>query len=257
MNKAVLITGAGARLGKIMAKGLALDGWAVALHYNRSEDGARTLADQIIADGGKAAYVKANLSVPAEVDSLISRAADALGQPLTALINNASTFTPDTISDFTRASYDHHMNVNLAAPLHLAQQLAAQDTFKNAHADERGVIINMIDQRVLKPNPEFLTYTVSKAAMHWATKTLAQALAPHIRVNAVAPGPTLKNVRQSDTDFEQEASHTLLGHGSPPETILQAVRYLLSADSVTGHMITVDGGQHLTWKTADLITGNI
>ena len=245
-NKAVLITGAGARIGSVIAKGLAADGWSVIIHYNRSENGAQALRDAIIAAGGKAAIVKANLNVPQERGNLIARAATAAGMPIGALINNASTFTPDSVDDFTDASFDHHINANLRAPLHLAQQFAKQ-------CGSGGSIINMIDQRVLKPNPEFLTYSIAKSALHWATTTLAQALAPDIRVNGIGPGPTLKNTRQSDDDFAAEAGNTLLGTGSPPQDILGAVRYLLSAQSVTGQMIAVDGGQHLTWKTADFV----
>ncbi len=244
--KAVLITGAGARLGRVIAQGLAADGWAVAIHYNRSEAGAESLRGGIIAAGGSAATVKANLNIPAERSTLITRAAARLGMPLTALINNASTFSPDSLDDFTDASFDHHINANLRAPLHLAKQFAAQ-------CEAGDCIINMIDQRVLKPNPEFLTYSIAKSALHWATKTLAQSLAPGIRVNGIGPGPSLKNARQSEADFAGEAGNTLLGIGSPPEEILAAVRYLLTAKSVTGQMIAVDGGQHLTWKTADFV----
>lgn len=241
MSGAVLITGAGARIGRYLAKGLAEDGWAVAIHYNRSKDGAEGLATVIKDAGGQVAIVQANLFVPQDLDSLVNRAAEALDQPLTALINNASTFDDDRAEDFTRASYDYHMDINLRAPVMLSQQLAAQLPNNNA-----GCIINMIDQRVLNPDPTFFTYAMSKSALHWATKTLAQSLAPNIRVNAVGPGPSLKNHTQTDSDFAEEASSTLLGTGSPPESLLQSVRYLLAATSVTGQMIAVDGGQHLS-----------
>ena len=245
-QKAILITGAGARIGRAMAGALATDGWAVALHYNRSIEGAASTRDEIVNAGGKAAIVKANLNVPTERAGLISAAAKALGTPLTALINNASTFTPDDIGDFTDASFDHHMTANLRAPLHLVQAFAAQ-------CEGSGCVINMLDQRVLKPNPEFLTYAISKSALYWATKTLAQSLAPQIRVNGIGPGPTLQNIRQSIDDFAAEAGNSLLGTGSPPDTIIDAVKYLLTARAVTGQIIAVDGGQHLTWKTADFV----
>ena len=241
MSRAILITGAGARIGRYLAKGLAEDGWAVAIHYNRSKAGAKQLAAEITEQGGKAAIVQGNLFVPQDLDSLVARASDALDKPITALINNASTFEDDRADDFTRASYDYHMDVNLRAPIALAQQLAAQ-----LPKGEAGCIINMIDQRVLKPDPTFFTYALSKSALHWATKTLAQSLAPHIRVNAIGPGPTLKNHTQTDDEFAQEAASTLLATGSPPESLLEAARYLLSATSVTGQMIAVDGGQHLS-----------
>jgi len=231
MNRAILITGAGARVGRHLAKGLAADGWGVAIHYNRSKAGAETLAKEILEQGGKAVFVQGNLFVPQDLDSLVSRASEALRAPLTALINNASTFEDDRLEDFSRASYDYHMDINLRAPVMLAQQLAAQ-----LPKGVIGCIINMIDQRVLKPDPTFFTYAMSKSALHWATKTLAQSLAPHIRVNAIGPGPTLKNHTQTD----------VLGKGSPPESLLDAARYLLMAKSVTGQMIAVDGGQHLS-----------
>jgi len=241
MSRAILITGAGARVGRHLAKGLAAEGWAVAIHYNRSKDGAGTLAKEIKEKGGKAAIVQGNLFVPQDLEGLISRASDALGEPLTALINNASTFEDDRAEDFTRASYDYHMDINLRAPVMLAQQLAMQ-----LPKGETGSIINIIDQRVLNPDPTFFTYAMSKSALHWATKTLAQSFAPYIRVNAIGPGPTLKNHTQTDDDFAGEAASTLLGAGSPPESLLDAVRYLLMAKSVTGQMIAVDGGQHLS-----------
>lgn len=241
MSRAVLITGAGARVGRHIAKGLAADGWSVAIHYNRSKSGAETLASEIKELGGRAAIVQGNLFVPQDLDTLVSRASKALGEPLTALINNASTFDDDRAQDFTRASYDHHMDINLRAPVMLAQQLAAQ-----LPDGESGSIINMIDQRVLNPDPTFFTYAMSKSALYWATKTLAQSLAPDIRVNAIGPGPSLKNHTQSDDEFADEAASTLLGAGSPPESLLDAARYLLMAKSVTGQMIAVDGGQHLS-----------
>lgn len=241
MTGSVLITGAGARVGRFLAKGLAADGWAIVVHYNRSKLGAEKVVSEIAKQGGKAASVQGNLSVPQDLASLVDRSATAIGHPLTALINNASTFADDTAQDFSRASYDYHMDVNLRAPLMLAQDFAAQ-----LPDSEKGCIINMIDQRVLKPHPSFFTYGMSKSALHWATKTLAQSLAPQIRVNAIGPGPTLKNHTQTPEDFAAEARSTLLGTGSPPESLLEAARYLLSANSVTGQMITVDGGQHLS-----------
>ena len=248
MNKTVLITGGGARVGAALANGLAEDGWTVIIHSFRSADKAENLAAQIKQSGGKAFTVQANLSVPQQCDTLIERAVDAAGEPLTALINNASTFEEDRAADFSRATYDFHMDANLRAPLILSQQFADQ-------AIKDGVIINLIDQRVLKPNPKFFTYTLSKASLHWATTTMAQAFAPKVRVNAIGPGPVLKNSGQTEEEFEKESSETLLGRGSPPDTLLQAVRYLLSAKSVTGQFLAVDSGQHLRWETPDLMIG--
>ena len=171
MSRAILITGAGARIGRHLARGLAAEGWSVAIHYNRSKKGAEALAADIAEKGGRAAIVQGNLFVPQDLDSLMTRASDALDEPLTALINNASTFEDDRAEDFTRASYDYHMDVNLRAPMVLAQKLAAQ-----LPKGETGCVINIIDQRVLNPDPTFFTYALSKSALHWATKTLAQRL---------------------------------------------------------------------------------
>ena len=244
VRKAVLITGAGARVGAHLAHGLADDGWHVCIHFNRSEAKAQSLADDISQKGGSASIVKANLSVPQDVNTLIERC----DMPLSALINNASTFQQDTAQDFSTATWDYHRAVNLDGPLRLSADFAAQ-------AEAGGCIINMIDQRVLKPNPQFFTYSLAKAGLYWATKTMAQSFAPHVRVNGIGPGPTLENTEQAAGEFTAEAKATLLGEGSPPDTILHGVRYLLSAKAVTGQMIAVDGGQHLVWQTPDLAFG--
>ena len=244
VRKAVLITGAGARLGAHLARGLASDGWHICIHFNRSSNNAEALKDSIVSIGGSASTVKANLSVPQELNSLIERC----DRPLNALINNASTFRPDTAADFDAAMWDYHRAVNLDAPIRLAADFAAQ-------AERGASVINMIDHRVLKPNPQFFTYSLAKAGLYWATKTMAQSFAPHVRVNGIGPGPTLENTSQAKGDFEAEVKSTLLGEGSPPDTILQGVRYLLSASSVTGQMIAIDGGQHLLWQTPDLSFG--
>lgn len=231
--KTALITGGASRIGAHIARGLAADGWKVCVHYRTSSAPADALADEL---GG--VTVKANLMVPGDVAGLIEAARQALGSPIHALINNASTFDPDGVEDFTNATFDHHMDVNLRAPLALSRDFAAQ-------APGHGCIINLVDQRVLRPEPDFFTYGVAKAGLFWATKTMAQAFAPDVRVNAVGPGPTLRNHTQSVDEFEREKRMTLLGHGSPPDQIVNAVRYLLGATSVTGQMIAVDGGQHL------------
>ncbi len=170
----------------------------------------------------------------------MERTVRALKAPVTALINNASTYTPDNAADYSEDDFNTHMNVNLKAPLALAQQFA-----KQLPSEGNGSVINIIDQRVLRPTPDFFTYSVSKSALYAATKTMAQTFAPNIRVNAIGPGPSLKSVYQSGAEFAEEVKNTLLGTGSPPNTILDAARYLLSANAVTGQMIAVDGGQHL------------
>lgn len=237
-EKHVLITGAGARVGQHLAIGLAKQGWAVAVHYNGSEDGAMDTVNAISQAGGKAVAVQADLRSETSLNQFVTKAAKALGGPLSALINNASTFEDDSARDFTREQFDVHMDVNLYAPIALSQQFAAQT--------DTGVIINIADQRVLAPAPDHFTYSLSKAALHWATKTLAQSLAPAIRVNAIGPGPTLQNKRQSQAEFAAEKASTLLGTGSPPDALLDAVLYILNAQAVTGQMIAVDSGQHLS-----------
>lgn len=251
-QKTVLITGGAARIGAHISKGLAAQGWHVVIHYFRSEARAQSLASEIMSAGGAASIAGANLSVPQELSSLMARASKVASNPITALINNASTFKDDRADTYTAATMDYHMNVNLHAPLKLSQDLAAQ-----LPPEKTGAIINMIDQRVLKPNPMFFTYSLSKAGLYWATKTLAQALAPKIRVCGVGPGPTLQNSGQSSEDFTAEAAHCLLGYGSSPEMIFQAVTYLLGAHAVTGQMIAVDAGQHLNWQTPDINFGGM
>ena len=244
--KNVLVTGAAKRLGRAIALDLAGAGWNVAIHYNSSPDAAQAVAATARAQGVTATTLKADLSRESESQALVARAAAAIG-PLTALINSASLFENDDWKSATRASWDTHMEVNLRAPLVLSQRFAAQLPDGAA-----GSIVNIIDQRVLKPTPQFLSYSLSKAGLHWLTTTLAQGLAPAIRVNAVGPGPTLRNERQSEADFARQRGATLLGHGADPADICAAVRYLLEAPAVTGQMIAVDGGQHLIWQTPDV-----
>ena len=244
---AALVTGAGARLGKAMAEGLGADGWDVAVHYSRSEAGATETVKAIELAGASAVTVQADLASEAETAQLITKASMALDQPITLLINSASTFFDDTAHAHTRDNWNTHMEVNLRAPILLAQ------SFANAlPTGTKGNIINMIDQRVWKPNPQFFTYTLSKSALWNATRTLAQAFAPNIRVNGIGPGPTLRSIHQSKDDFAKEARATLTGEGSNPDEIIKAMRYLISASSVTGQMIASDGGQHLLWQTPDI-----
>ena len=245
-TKNVLITGAAKRLGRGIALDLARHGWNVAIYYNSSEKEARATEADAKSAGNKVALLKADLSHEAQTASLIARAAKELG-PLTALINSASIFQNDEWYSADRASWDKHIETNLRAPFVLSQEFARQ-----VPRDESGAIVNIIDQRVLKPTPQFMSYSLSKAGLYWLNTTLAQALAPRVRVNAVGPGPTMKNERQSLADFDRQREATLLGHGAEPADICAAVRYLLEAPSVTGQMIAVDGGQHLIWQTPDV-----
>ena len=244
--KNALVTGAARRLGRAIALDLAAHGWNVAIHYNTSQEDADSAARAARAFGADAATLKCDLSKESETATLVDRAAKEIG-PLTALINSASLFENDDWQSATRKSWDDHMETNLRAPLLLSQMFAWQ-----LPENARGNIINIIDQRVLKPTPQFLSYSVSKAGLHWLTTTLAQGMGPRIRVNAVGPGPTLKNPRQSDADFNRQRDATILGRGADPADICGAVRYLLEAEAVTGQMIAVDGGQHLIWQTPDV-----
>jgi len=244
--KNVLVTGGAKRLGRAIALDLAAAGWNVAIHHNTSRKEAEAVAAEARRHGVETALLQADLSAEAAGANLVSAAVSALG-PLCVLINSASIFENDDWKSATRASWDKHMDVNLRAPFVLSQAFAAQ-----LPEGEQGNIINIIDQRVLKPTPQFLSYSLSKAGLYWLTTTLAQGMAPRIRVNAVGPGPTLRNERQSEADFARQRDATILGHGAAPADICAAVRYLLDAPSVTGQMIAVDGGQHLAWQTPDV-----
>lgn len=243
---AALVTGAGTRVGRAMAEALGSDGWAVCVHYLGSKSGAEDTAAAIRKAGGRAEIAACNLADETARASLVADAARRLGQPLTLLVNSASTFADDTATHHSRADWDHHFEANLRAPVHLAQQFA-----QALAPGEKGLVVNLIDQRVWKLTPQFFTYTLSKAALWQATQTLAQALAPNIRVNGIGPGPTLKSVHQTDADFAAEKAATLTGEGSNPGEIVRALRYLIAASSVTGQMIAADGGQHLMWQTPD------
>ena len=252
-----LVTGAARRLGRAMALDLARAGHDVAIHYAGSADAAATLAHEVHALGRRAITLRADLTIEAEMQTLLPRAADALGGPITVLINNASIFEHDTIASATRASWDRHLDSNLRAPFVLTQTMAAQvpDPIadENGEPQAQGLIVNMIDQRVLKLTPEFMTYTLAKMGLWALTRTSAQALAPRVRVNAIGPGPTLQGARQSTDHFAAQRAATLLERGADPQGICDALRYFLTARAVTGQLICVDGGQHLAWQTPDVL----
>jgi NAD(P)-dependent dehydrogenase (short-subunit alcohol dehydrogenase family) len=245
--KTVLVTGAGTRVGHQIALGCAQAGKNVVLHANRNMDAARTHRDAIRSLGVHAEIVACDLLNKAEVATLIARATDLIGSPIQGLINNASIFEGDSAGDFTHENWDRHFDIHVRAPCELARDLALA-----LPEGQLGSVVNVIDQRVFKLNPNFFTYTLSKATLATATKTLAQALAPRVRVNGVAPGPVLRNIRQSEEDFQKQVDATILGTGSPPDTIVEAVLWLLSAQAVTGQIIAVDGGQSLIWQTPDV-----
>lgn len=235
-----LVTGAARRIGRALALAAAEAGYDVAVHHRDSPEDAEETAELVRSKGVRAVVVAADLA--GDPASLIGQA-QALG-PVTLLVNSASIFEDDRIETLTRESWDLHMQANLHAPIALTQAFAAQSV--------EGLVVNIIDQRVWRPNPQFFSYSLSKAGLWWATQTMAQALAPRIRVNAIGPGPTLPSIHQSPADFEAEAANIPLQRRTSPDEIAAALRYLIDAPSVTGQMIAVDGGQHLAWKTPDI-----
>jgi NAD(P)-dependent dehydrogenase (short-subunit alcohol dehydrogenase family) len=248
--KSVLITGAARRIGRQLALDLADDGWDVAVHCNQSAEEAEEVVALIIAKGRKAIIVQGDLAEVDIADRLFGAANAGLG-PMTALINNASIFEIDSVGDITAASWQRHLDINLRAPVMLAQAFA-----KQLPAEAKGNVINIIDQRVWKLNPRFFSYTMSKSGLWTATRTLAQALAPNIRVNAIGPGPALPSARMDPAEFAKQESLTLLGIGTSPAEISQAAKFILSQAAMTGQMIALDGGQHLVWQTADVVEVN-
>jgi NAD(P)-dependent dehydrogenase (short-subunit alcohol dehydrogenase family) len=246
MIQLALITGGAVRIGRVIALHLAKNGYSIAIQYNHSYGEAANTVAEIVNSGGVAAFFQASLDGPHEAAALIPAVKDAMG-PVTCLINNASHFSDDRLSSLTAESWRAHIAVNLEAPIFLSQAFTAQ-----LPADAIGNIVNIADQRVLRPNPLYFSYTLSKSALYAATTTMAQALAPRIRVNAVAPGPALRNFYQSEEDFAAECRAMPLGHGASPQEIAEAVLFILRAPSMTGQTIALDGGQHLLWQTPDL-----
>lgn len=237
---AALVTGGARRIGRVLAATAAEAGYDVAIHVRSVDDAAEAAAQDVRARGRKAVILTCDLRKEAAVVALVGEAEAELG-PVTLLVNSASVFEEDAFSDFNRASWDLHLETNLRAPLVLAQVFA-----RRLPADRDGLIVNLLDQRVLNPRPEFFSYSLSKSALWDATRMLAVALAPRIRVNGIGPGPTLPSIHQDAAAFEAEAAATLLGRSVPPGEIGQALRYLIDATSVTGQMIAVDSGQHLS-----------
>ncbi len=240
-----LITGAAKRIGRRLALGLAEQGWDIAIHYSQSKAEAETLCLEIETLGQKAILLHADLADSTATTGLMAETRAALGT-VNLLINNASLFERDTVDDLAVASWDAHLNTNLRAPALLMRDFAEQ-------ASAGDSIINIIDQRVWRLTPDFISYTVSKSGLWTLTQTFAQALAPRgIRVNAIGPGPTLPNPRQDQAEFEKQTKLVPLGAGAAPDDIFNAVQYLLTAPAVTGQMLAVDGGQHLAWQTPDV-----
>jgi NAD(P)-dependent dehydrogenase (short-subunit alcohol dehydrogenase family) len=251
-RQVALVTGAGRRIGRAIALALAQDGWDLALHYHRSAGEAETLAQEISATGRRAETVSCNLADAGQVTRLIADAESKLGT-LTCLVNNASLFEYDDIATFEPARWQRLMDVNLLAPLLLAREFAA-----HLPADATGCIVNLLDQKVFNLNPDFLSYTIAKVALEGATRVLALALAPKVRVCGIAPGITLISGDQSADGFARAHTMAPLGHSSGVEDIASAVRFVVKAPAMTGTTLVVDGGQHLwpTRRDVQFETGN-
>jgi NAD(P)-dependent dehydrogenase (short-subunit alcohol dehydrogenase family) len=237
---AALVTGGARRIGRVLAATAAEAGYDVAIHVRAVDDDAEGAASEIRGHGRKAAILTCDLRKESTTVALVAEAEAELG-PVTLLVNSASVFEHDAFADMNRASWDAHMETNLRTPLVLSQAFA-----RRLPADREGLIVNILDQRVWRPGPEFFSYTLSKTALWDATRMLAQALAPRIRVNGIGPGPTLASVHQDEAAFAAEAAATLLGRPVEPAEIGRALRYLIDARAVTGQMIAADAGQHLS-----------
>ena len=247
--RTALVTGAGRRIGATIARDLGLHGWAVAVHHHNAASEARQVVADIEARGGRAVALSCDLMSEADTEALVGITADALG-PVVCLVNNASVFERDEALDVTRQSWDAHMQVNLRAPFVLTQSLVRQ-----LPPESTGCVINLLDQRVWNLTPHFISYTVSKTGLWTLTRTLAMALAPRVRVNAIGPGPTLPSARQTAEQFARQWAGMPLQRPVDPGEIAAAVRFLLDAPSVTGQMIAIDAGQHLGWTCSAAAPG--
>jgi len=244
--RTALVTGGARRIGRAIVEDLAAHGFAVAIHANESLAEAETLARSLRERGLAAAAVQCDLSDGRAAAGLVESARAALG-PIGLLVNNASLFKPDTVEDFSDARWERHFAVHVKAPSILARDFARQRP-----EGAEGSIVNIIDQRVWNPTPRYYSYTLSKAALWMATRTMAQAFAPVIRVNAVGPGPSLPNERQDDAAFQAQVEGLILRRGPRLDEFGRTVRFLFETPSITGQMIALDGGQHLAWETPDV-----
>ncbi|TVZ64534.1 NAD(P)-dependent dehydrogenase (short-subunit alcohol dehydrogenase family) [Rhizobium mongolense USDA 1844] len=245
--KAALITGAAKRIGRAIVEDLAGNGFSVAIHANSSIDEAEAVAAKLRQEGKYAVAVKGDLTKINETEALIKRAADLLG-PIDLLVNNASIFREDSVRKMDAGVWDEHFAVHVRAPSILAAQFAAQ-----LPETSTGLIVNVIDQRVWALRPSFYSYTLSKSALWTATQTMAQALAPKIRVNAIGPGPSIPSERQLQEDFQAQVAALILKQGPALEEFGRTIRFLFETPSITGQMIALDGGQHLAWQTPDVL----
>ena len=241
-DRTVLVTGAARRLGRIIALDLARSGWRVGVHYRASAAEAADLVAEIERNGGKTAALAADLDRLDALPKLVADCAASLGPPV-CLINNAARFEHDTLATLEGETWQAHLDANLRAPIFLTQAFA-----RIMPDGVEGTVINVIDQKVLRPNPDYFSYTVAKAALWSATQIMAQALAPRVRVNAIAPGPVLNADGRSESAFEREYGETLLQRAVGTDDVPRAVRFLLETPSITGQILALDSGQHLAWK---------
>jgi NAD(P)-dependent dehydrogenase (short-subunit alcohol dehydrogenase family) len=247
--KVALVTGGAQRLGRAIVLALAQAGFDVAIHFNTSREAAEATLSEVRALGRRAVLLQADLANEAQAERLVKEATEQLG-PVGVLVNNASRFDRDEWHDVTRGSWDGHLDANLRAPFVLIQGFAL-----SLPTDAEGVVINMIDQRVWSLTPHFVSYTISKAGLWALTQTMALALAPRIRVNAIGPGPALPSPRQTDALFAKQSASVPLGHGTSPSEVAQAVITILGLPAMTGQMIALDGGQHLQWAPGQNVAG--
>tara|TARA_Y100000590_G_scaffold316098_1_gene357471 strand:+ start:595 stop:1344 length:750 start_codon:yes stop_codon:yes gene_type:complete len=241
-NKNLLITGAATRIGKAIALHFAERGWNIALHYFKSSSNAKKLKKIIEQNWVKVTLIKADLKNPREVEKIIPFARKKLGR-IDCLVNNAALFEKDDIINFTTKSWNNHLNINLLAPAILTKQFAKQASKKSLSN-----IINIIDQRIFNLTPFFMSYTISKGGLQTLTKTMAMRLAPNIKVNAIAPGPTIKSKRQTDKHFKNQVRSTPLKKSVGMDDICDTVEFLINNNAITGQIIAVDSGQNLSWN---------
>jgi NAD(P)-dependent dehydrogenase (short-subunit alcohol dehydrogenase family) len=239
-----LVTGGARRIGRAIVEDLAANGFDVALHFHGSHSEAEETGEIASRAGAKLHLFDSDLTQSGAAKSLFQDVLTKFSR-VDLLVNNASAFEEDHVTNFSEAVFDRHFAIHVKAPSILAQAFAAQSVAK-------GLIVNIIDQRVWNLTPNFYTYTLSKAALWTATQTMAQALAPNIRVNAIGPGPTLRNNRQSEVDFAKQIDGLILKRGPELAEFGATIRYLWSTHSITGQMMALDGGQHLAWETPDI-----
>ena len=242
----IIITGAATRMGAAIAKKLSGPNVEIVIHYNKSKLNAEKLQKELKKNKTKVWLVKGDLSKENDLKKIIKFAKSKL-KYFDCLINNASLFENDNLKNFTSKSWDNHLNVNLKAPAFLTKEFAKNIKGKNNN------IINIIDQRVFKLTPFFTSYTLSKTGLYTLTKTSAMSLAPNIRVNGIAPGPTIKNKRQTNKHFKKQYLATPLKQQVDVREICNAVDFFIKNSSITGQVLAIDSGQNLNWQTPDVI----